>query len=70
MKQFVLSGWLAALVCNMASGCVAQELILAQAPTTQSGDAQSPGLINNDLQKVQGSIEGRQADRRHLYPLA
>ena len=41
MKQFVLSGWLAALVCNMASGCVAQEPNSAQAATAQSDDAQA-----------------------------
>ena len=41
MTQFFFCGWLAVLVGNMASGCVAQESTPAQAPTAQSGDAQA-----------------------------
>jgi len=41
MKRFAVSGWLAALVCGVAVGCVAQEPTPAQAPAAQSGDTQA-----------------------------
>jgi hypothetical protein len=41
MKRFAVSGWLAALVCGVAVGCVAQEPTLAQASAAQPGDTQA-----------------------------
>jgi hypothetical protein len=41
MKQFAFNGWLAALVCGVTVGCVAQEPTPTQAPAAQSGDAQA-----------------------------
>jgi hypothetical protein len=40
MRRFTVSGWLAALVCGVAVGCVAQEPASVQTPAAQSGDTQ------------------------------
>jgi hypothetical protein len=74
MKQVGCIGWLVALVCSVAGGCAAQEPASAQTPAAQSGDAEvlkPSGLINDDLRRVQGVIEGRgQAGTRHCHTLA
>jgi hypothetical protein len=41
MNQFAFNGWLAALVCGVAGGCVAQEPAQTQPPVAQSGDTQA-----------------------------
>jgi hypothetical protein len=38
MKGVALSGWLAAFVCSVAAGCVAQAPTVAEAPTSQPAD--------------------------------
>jgi hypothetical protein len=40
MKGIAFSGWLVALVCGAACGCVAQAPDVAQAPTPQASDPQ------------------------------
>src|SRR5271169_1511928 len=42
MKRVARSGWLAAFICSVACGCMAQAPTAAEAPTLQPGDAQSP----------------------------
>src|SRR5712672_3415128 len=41
MKGIAFGGWLAALICGTACGCVAQAPNEAQAPTAQPGDFQT-----------------------------
>jgi hypothetical protein len=41
MKGIAFGGWLAALICGSAGGCVAEEPNEAQAPTAQPSDPQT-----------------------------
>ena len=44
MKEIAFTGWLVALICGVASGCVAQEPISTPAPAEQPGGAQALNL--------------------------
>ena len=44
MKEIVFSGWLVALICGAAGGCMAQEPASTEAPAAQAGGTQALNL--------------------------
>ena len=44
MKEIAFSGWLVALICGAAGGCMAQEPASTEAPAAQAGGTQALNL--------------------------
>ena len=44
MKEIAFSGWLVALICGLAGGCMAQEPASTEAPAAQAGGTQALNL--------------------------
>jgi len=44
MKEIAFSGWLVALICGVAGGCMAQEPASTEAPAAQPGGTQALNL--------------------------
>jgi hypothetical protein len=69
MKKIAISGWLVALICVVASGCVAQEPTSTQAPV-QLGDTQALNNLPISSTMTCGELKGLLKDDKRTSGIA
>ena len=70
MKAIAISGWLVALICGVACGCVAQEPTSTPAPAEQPGGTQALNNLPISSTMTCGELKGLLKDDKRTSGIA